>query len=77
MNANENNKLFVTILRAERDDEPAKTVACYYCHSAVVTVNQEYHWIRRVKMETFDPHGVLRDFIFELHDDEDATIEAV
>lgn len=69
------NKLFVTIQRAERDDEPAKTVACYYCNTAILTVNPEYHWIRQLKIQTFDPFDTLRDFIIELHDDEDVTIE--
>lgn len=72
---NENNKIFVSILRTVNEEEPAKLVACYYCHSAVITVNPEYHWIRQVKMQTFDPFGILRDFLFELHDDEDVMIE--
>lgn len=73
---NENNKIFVSILRTVNEDESAQTVACYYCHSAVFTVHPEFHWIRWVKIQTFDPFGILRDFIYELHDDENATIEA-
>lgn len=72
---NENNKIFVSILHTANEDEPAKLVTCYYCNNAVITVNPEYHWIRQVKMQTFDPFGILRDFLFELHDDEDVMIE--
>ena len=69
------NKLFVSVLSNKNEDEPSKLAACYFCNSAILTVNPEYHWVRQLKIQTLDPFGILRDFIIELHDYEDVTIE--
>ena len=72
----EDNKIFVTITRTERDDEPGDIVACYYCTNVASTGDPEHHWIRLVKIQALDPFGNFRDFIIELHDNEDVMIEA-
>ena len=69
------NKIFVSIYRTDNEDEPSKLVACYFCNSAIFTVNPEYTWIRQLKIQTFDPFGILRDFIVELEREDDVMIE--